>query len=118
MTDTTPVKKLVVPNENNKLACQIFTVIHFAPPDAVMINEPLIGNRYVVETDDGSRIVELVHFERMPVIHLDSFHTIAACGCTVDVWRKNFHEKYANTNHETKIAIYCYMYVKDDDKKM
>ncbi len=106
-TETLALPTLKIDNENNKLACDVFTVIHFAPPvqDNQLVHGHMLGKRYLVNNEFE---VELLHYEMMPLIHLESVHTLACSGLLVLDWQVKFITRFPKTDHLTKMAIYCY----------
>ena len=108
-------QKLSMENENGKFACKVFLQIHFAPPlkdigqgVEQLLYGPMLDRIYSIEHEGSRILVKLIHYEIMPIVHIESAHTYACSGIPAIEWKKRFHEKYKETNHLTKVAIYCY----------
>ena len=118
MTDTITAKTLVVENENNKLNCNGFTVIHFAPPEHYIddnfkhhhaILEEDYDRVYLIKNGDENIYVKLTGFLRLPFKYIGDVFTVPATGMGMQEWIAAWIKKYPKTDNETKMAIYTYL---------
>jgi len=95
-------------NDNNKLACEGFNQIHFAPPHFA-IKESDFEKIYCIKKDGEEIFVKLVDFLRIEFQHIGSVFTIPAAGMQSDEWAKEWVKKYPKTKPDTEMAIYSYL---------
>ncbi len=107
-TEPIPLK---LANDNNKLACNGFIQLHFAPPQGT-VHEKDFDKLYVVNQNDENIFVKLVSFARIPFDLIGTVLTIPATGVESDVWREKWLQKYQDTKPETEMAVYCYQRMK------
>ena len=100
-------QSLRLENENNKLLCQGFVQIHFAPAPGT-VKEKDFEKLYVVRKDGEDIFLKLESFVRVPFSHIGSIATIPATGLDSFTWAKQWMEKYPKTNMDTEMAVYCY----------
>jgi hypothetical protein len=101
--------ELKLKNDNNKLACQAFVVIQFAPQGSVRDSD--LYNTYLVKTAAGDIYCQLVDFIRIPFSKISSLITLPAAGIESREWCKKWKEKYPSTTADTEMGVYCYMRV-------
>lgn len=103
------MKELKIDNDNNKLQCNGFLQVHFAPP--APISEEKFNITYLINTDGASIFVKLDSFIRIRFWQISSIYTIPGYGIDSFDFKKQFKEKYPKTNDETEMAVYCYLKV-------
>ena len=100
-------KKLSIPNENNKLLCDGFVHIQFAPPHET-VREADFNEVYEIDVDETVARFQLVDFLRLPFNSIGSAFTVPATGMRSDEWRDKWIERYPKTERDTELAVYCY----------
>lgn len=100
-----PIK---ITNQNNKLDCYGFVQIHFAPPHGT-IREHDFQKIYFVRHNQQDIFLQLVDFLRVPFKDVSTVFTVPATGMQADDWRRDWVEKYPQTDDTTEMAIYCYV---------
>ncbi len=108
MADTSP-KELPIENENNKLQCNVFFEINFAPTAAQPLLDWHFEKDYLIKIDDHLKTVNLVNFWRVPFKNMHDWVTIAATGLPAPQWKFAWKELHPETTDETQMGIYCYM---------
>lgn len=115
------MKQLKIENDNNKLQCEGFLQIHFAPPVngfdpsgqfKIAIKEESFNTTYMINVNGEDIFVKLDCFTRIKFWQISSIYTIPGYGVDSFDFKKMFKEKYPNTNDETQMAVYCYLRVK------
>jgi hypothetical protein len=102
--------KLVVPNDNNKLACNLFSVINYAPKR--LIGKEEFGNVYEIKQDDGSCVyVHCIKIQRLSFIGIADENTMPATGMDEFTFKAQWMEKHPDTVHTTPMAIYYYQVI-------
>lgn len=105
-------KRLVLQNDNNKLACSCFLQIHFAPPRR--ISESELSQVYEVDYNGDILLVEMAGMVRMPFSSISSVFTLPATGKESEQWRKEWNKQYPSTTDATSMAVYMYRRVMGD----
>lgn len=100
-------KQLNITNENNKLQCDCFFVLDFAPPKETL-REEHFEKTYLVKHDGKDIYMQLQHFWRIPFAKMSSLYTIPATGIGVIEWQQMWLNKNPKTTEDTEIGIYCY----------
>lgn len=105
-------KPLTLTNENNRLNCDGFIQIHFAPAHG-SVRESDFDKIYSVNHDGAQLFLKLIDFKRTTFENIGSVYTIPSTGMTGDAWAKQWLKKYPKTKPDTEMAIYCYQRLKD-----
>ena len=100
-------RSLTLANDNNKLLCNGFIQIHFAPEEG-SIREGDFNRVYQVKVADEMIEVKLVDFTRLLFEQIGTILTIPATGLTAEAWKVQWLKKYPATVWYTKMAVYCY----------
>ena len=100
-------KELKIANNNNKLFCDAFIEIHFAPPRETITAKDF-EKIYVVQKGEESIFVQLTSFTRVEFRNLSSILTMPAMAMESHEWRAYWLNKYPNTKADTEMAVYCY----------
>ena len=112
------MKELQIENSNNKLQCQGFVHISFAPPVSyfdrqgnyvVPIKESSFDQVYLIKHEEKEIFVKLINFTRLKFWQISCVDTIAGYGLDSFDWKKQFKEKYPDCDEETEMAVYCYL---------
>ncbi len=103
----TPNKELKILNSNNKLLCDAFIEIHFAPPRETF-TEKDFEKIYVIQKGEDSIFVQLVAFTRIAFTNVPSVLTMPATAMESHEWRAYWLSRYPNTKPDTEMAVYCY----------
>jgi hypothetical protein len=98
--------ELKLRNDNNKLACDAFLVIQFAPIGPVKDSD--LYSTHLVKTKDGDIYCQLVDFLRLPFSKISSLITLPAAGVESREWCKKWKEKYPSTTDDTEMGVYYY----------
>jgi hypothetical protein len=120
MTITTTFP-LAIENANNKLACNFFSHIHFAPRKSGYrnigqeskllpgdITEDTFNKVFLIKNNDTEVLVQLHDFRRLTFQEISSSDTLLASGMMQNEWKSKFITKYPHVNNETEMAIYFY----------
>lgn len=104
-------KKLFLANDNNRLQCDAFTQVHFAPEQP--IRESDMSRLYVVRINDVDVFLQMVDLIRIPFKNIGSLVTLPASGKESAEWKRDFLKLYPSTTDETPMAVYMYRKLKD-----
>ena len=102
---------LSIENENNKFSCNVFSHITLAPPQ--FSDNRLIGKVFFIEHNDQRIHVQLIDYEVVKFLFMESMYTLPSCALTESEWKKMFLKKYPNTTDQTRIGIYVYQRIAD-----
>lgn len=105
-------KRLFLQNDNNKLACNCFLQIHFAPPRRIAESE--LSQVYVTDHDGKDIILEMADMIRLPFSQLGNVFTLPATGKESDAWQADWKKQYPLTEDNTAMAVYMYRRVVKD----
>jgi len=105
-------KKLFLQNDNNKLACNCFLQIHFAPPRRVAESE--MSQVYSIEYNGENLLLEMAGMIRLPFSSIGSVFTLPATGKESQQWSKEWKDQYPSTTDATSMAVYMYRRVMGD----
>lgn len=114
------MKTILIPNQNNKLAAEIFAHITFSPtiidpikhirvPRGVPESDLPMLFRIQSPTNSGqSFLANLITFARCRLYDLSSIETYLAAGVEWSVFIKNFMADNPGTTRDTEVAVYIY----------
>ncbi len=102
----TAPKPLYLNNDNNRLRCDAFIQLHFAPMK--QITESDFSQTYVLKVDNEDVFVRMVDMVRIPFDQVGSVLTLPASGKESAEWRKDWLKTYPTTNANTMMAVYMY----------
>ncbi len=99
-------KRIYLTNDNNRLGCDAFLQIHFAPLHG--ITESQLSQVFVVNANGTDRFLKMVSMIRIPFEQISSVMTLPASGKESDVWKEEWKKTYPSTNDITMMAVYMY----------
>jgi hypothetical protein len=105
-------KRIYLKNDNNRLQCEAFLQIHFAPESR--LTEKDLSNTFVVDVGGVDTFLQMVDFMRVPFDQVSSLMTLPSTGMESDVWKQKWLEDFPNTQPGTMMAVYMYKKLKDN----
>lgn len=102
----TAPKPLYLNNDNNRLHCDAFLQLHFAP--VRRITESDYSQTYLIKVNEEDVLVRMVDMVRIPFDQVGSVITLPATGKESEQWRKDWLKTYPTTNENTMMAVYMY----------
>ena len=101
------MKKILIQNQNNKLACGHFSHITFAPPEGVLKQSQL---PIPILVDAGTDIVEtnLIALAVIKLREVSSIDTYLAFGIDRTQFMTKFLNDNPGTDADTRIGVYIY----------
>ena len=100
------IKSFRLVNQNNKLLCQAFVVINFAPKDPLTSKDML--QVFSIQYDGGNFLAHLVNVIEKTFLEINDCYTLPATGMREGEWRRDWMRKNPDTTDDTKLAVYYY----------
>lgn len=101
------MKKITIQNQNNKLACPVFSHISFAPPDDVL-RESQLPIPVLIQSGSQSIEASLIAMAIIKLREVSSIDTYLAAGVDRSAFMIQFLTDYPGTDADTRVAVYIY----------
>lgn len=103
-------RQLILDNENNRFACDVFAQITLAPPTMEESGKPanLIGKTFFIDVGTDKLFVELIDYEVNAFMWINNIYTYLCCGMDEKSWKEKIKAKYPHVHDKTRFAVYLY----------